>query len=105
MAVAQDSMSADILEVAQRCGIPITAAGRRCGALPFCRDSNRSGHLYLSPIPAVQMSPLQRRELYGRFTLMRGIDTKTAYKELLHFTGQMPDIILNKNNVVKLSKW
>jgi len=110
MAVAQDKyVDFDILEVAQRCGIPILKQlrdGQWLARCPFCGDSKnpKHGHLYLKPDTGEYKCHRCNEGGYtvGFYALMRGIDTKTAYKELLHFTGQMPDIILNKNNVVRI---
>lgn len=100
----------DIVEVAQRCGIPIIKPvgnkelGARC---PFCGDSENPTHchLYLEP----------RRGLYychkcgeGGNTLklyaaMRGITTKEAYKELLKACYYIPTLRSVRKTEVRIN--
>jgi len=112
MALAQNEyVEFDILEVAQRCGVQILKPlrnGQWLARCPFCGDSAnpKHGHLYLKPDTGEYKCHHAGCDAKG-FTIglyanLHGIDTKTAYKELLNFTGKVPDIVLNKNNVVRI---
>lgn len=111
MAVAQnDYVDFDLLEVARRCGIQIlkpTNNGQWIARCPFCGDSKnkRHGHLYLKPDTGEYKCHRCDAGGYtlGLYAVMRGIDNKTAYKELLNAANEnVPEILLNRDNVISI---
>jgi DNA primase len=111
MSVAQnnDYIDFDILEIARRCGVQIFDKPPRKGMYlarcPFCGDSKnpRHGHLYLKPSTGEYKCQRCNQGGYtiGFYASLRGIDTKSAYKELLNAAqGSLPDIVLNKSRHV-----
>lgn len=97
---AREYVRFDIIEVVRRCGIPILKQlpdGQYLARCPFCGDSQKSeqhGHLYLKPETGEYKCHRCGEGGYavGFYARLRGVDTKTAYKELANATFQIPEI-------------
>ena len=114
MAVANNSSvkqdNFDIVEVARRCGIhvlkrlPDEQWLARC---PFCGDSQKSqkhGHLYLKP--STGEYKCQRCGVggytVGLYARLRGVDTKLAYAELVHYTmSGFPEVRYDSSKIIQ----
>lgn len=117
MAVATNNefVDFDILEVARNCGVQIFDKGPRNGwyqaRCPFCGDSKnpRHGHLYLHPASGSykcqRMGCERSGYTIGFYAALRGIDTKSAYRELKDAAyGPLPEIMLNTNNIIHIAE-
>jgi hypothetical protein len=101
-AIAKKQEGFDIVEVARRCGISVLKQlpdGQWLARCPFCGDSQKSqqhGHLYLKQATGEYKCQRCGEGGYaiGLYARLRGIDTKTAYKELSYYTvsGYTPEI-------------
>lgn len=79
----------DILEIARRCGVPILRQlcnGQYLARCPFCGDSRKPkrGNLYLNPKTGGYRCHRcgEGGRSVGFYARLRGVDTKTAYREL-----------------------
>jgi hypothetical protein len=105
----RDFVRFDILEVARRCGIPImkkTPGGEWGARCPFCGDSQNPQHFHLYLEPEKGLYYCHRCGENGNvielYAAMRGVDTKTAYRELAGATYQLPEIRFDPSKIIKI---
>lgn len=99
----------DIVELAQKMGITILKQlhdGQVLARCPFCGDSQKQhhGHLYLKPETGEYMCHRCGVSGYaiGLYARLRGLDTKTAYKELI--TGALGPLNVRTQDMPKISQ-